>query len=115
MCIRDRLATCPFEPLRDADRGIDLIMPMVKLYTASAFVREIAAACHAENQDFDNAVKLQQEAVDMVREKRSTDQYTDAQKTGLQNRLELYRNQVAYRMDKLSEIPIRSIGKRLKK
>lgn len=51
----------------------------------------------------------------MVREKRSTDQYTDAQKTGLQNRLELYRNQVAYRMDKLSEIPIRSIGKRLKK
>ena len=109
------LATCPFEPLRDADRGIDLIMPMVKLYTASAFVREIAAACHAENQDFDSAVQLQQEAVDMVREKRSTDQYTDDQKTGLQNRLELYRNQVAYRMDKLSEIPIRSIGKRLKK
>jgi tetratricopeptide (TPR) repeat protein len=105
-------ATCPYEGLRNADRGLELITPMVKLYDRSSFIAEIAAACHAENRDFENAIKLQQKAVQMVRESLTSDQYTEPQKAGLQKRLELYRNKLNYRSDELAEMPIRSIGKR---
>jgi tetratricopeptide (TPR) repeat protein len=105
-------ATCPYEGLRNADRGLELISPMVKLYEKSSFIAEIAAACHAEKRDFETAVKFQQKALQMVRESLTSDQYTDSQKAGMQKRLELYRNKLNYRSDELSQMPIKSIGKR---
>ncbi len=105
-------STCPYEGQRNPDRGLKLISPMVKLYGNSSFVLEIAAACHAEKGDFENAVKLQQSALQMVRDNTTTDRYTDVQKEGLRERVELYQNKLNYRSNELSRIPIRRSGSR---
>ena len=108
------LATSPDEKLRDPVRGLALMAPMLELYgDQSALTQEVVAACHAENGDFEAAIRLQEKAVKMVQEQLTIDAYSDGQKKGLFQRLQLYKGKTPYRADELSEMPIRPTGTRI--
>jgi tetratricopeptide (TPR) repeat protein len=104
------LATCPFESLRDGQEGLELASTLVKIYSSQASSHEICAAAHAEVGDFDNAMLLQQKAVDLVEDGTTTEAYSEKQIEGLKSRMESYKRKRAYRMDGFEVIPIRQPG-----
>ncbi len=106
------LATSPYESLRDGTRAVEMILPMLKLYEESSATMEIAAACFAEVGDFTQAVEYQKKAIELVRQEKSSDIYTQTQKTGLRERLQLFRRRVPYRTEEQSQIPIAQVGNR---
>ena len=69
-------------------------------------VLEITAAAYAEISDFENAIALQQKAVDLIDNKISTETYNRSRIEGMNNRLQLYKRQRPYRMSDLDQIPI---------
>ncbi|MFT7633174.1 MAG: tetratricopeptide (TPR) repeat protein, partial [Mariniblastus sp.] len=101
------LATCPYENQRDGKRAMQLIDPMVNLFgDSSPATLEIYAACFAENGQFQQAMKFQQQAESMIDTDQTMEKYSKEQLIGLRNRLELYRRNRPYRMADLGQIPI---------
>jgi tetratricopeptide (TPR) repeat protein len=101
------LATCPFEDQRNGKRAIEIINPLVDLFgDSSPRTLEIYAACFAENGQYDKAVEFQQRAVTLVEKAATGEAYTQAQKEGLNKRLELFRRKQPYRTADMSQIPI---------
>jgi tetratricopeptide (TPR) repeat protein len=107
------LATSPFEEHRNAEQADEIIQPLLDLFgETSAATLEISAAIMAEQGDFEQAVEQQQKALDLLRKESATDQYSEKQKKGLTNRLELYRRNRPYRSNDLSELPFKRPGNR---
>jgi tetratricopeptide (TPR) repeat protein len=109
------LSTSPYEGMRDAERALELMEPILQVYGEdSAYVQEVVAACHADNGDFALASTVQKKALNMVSNQKTSDKYSDAQIEGLKERLNLYSSGVPYLTDDLNRIPIRKIGAGLK-
>ena len=109
------LSTSPYAGLRDSEKALELITPMVEVYgEQSAYVKEIVAACYAENGDFALAKVLQAEASQMVQNTQTNDVYSENQKAGMQERLKLYDSGLPYRTKDISRIPIKQIGAGIK-
>lgn len=105
------LATAPFESLRDPDRAIEVMEPAMKIFgDKSASTNEIFAAIMAEKKDFDEAIRYQNKAISLIREKKSTERYSDAQLKGLRNRSQLYERGKPYRMSEPIETPLGAPG-----
>ena len=105
------LATAPYETLRDPERALKIIKPEMKIFGEnSAVYNEVYAAILAEKGDYDQAREYQNKAISLVREGKSADSYTDAQKKGMRIRQQLYERGKPYRMDKPAETPLGSPG-----
>ena len=72
----------------------------------SPTILEVYAACFAETGDFDQAVRHQEKAIELIRADKSEDRYSDTQKSGMVSRLELYSRKRPYRTADLQQIPI---------
>ena len=82
-------------------------MPLFKLFgDSSPSTLENYATSLAEKGELDDALKIQQLALDLITENRTTEHYTDEQEQGLRARWELYRRKRPYRTDNLNQIPI---------
>ena len=104
------LATCPYETQRNGEKSLEIALDLTEVHDDLASVHEIAAAAFAEQEDFDNAMKYQQKAVDMIQNRLTTENYTQDQKEGMLARLEVYKRKRPYRMSDLNQIPIRAPG-----
>lgn len=101
------LATSPFEEDRNGGRGQKLIKPLVMMMgDRSPTTLEVYAACFAETGDFDQAVRHQEKAIELIRADKSEDRYSETQKSGMVSRLELYSRKRPYRTADLMQIPI---------
>ena len=100
------LATSPFETQRDGKKSLEMAQKLLKIFDDSVVVLEITAAAYAEISDFENAIALQQKAVDLIDNKISTETYNRSRIEGMNNRLQLYKRQRPYRMSDLDQIPI---------
>ena len=106
------LATSPFEEDRDGGQGQELIKPLVAMMgDRSPTILEVYAACFAETGDFDQAVRHQEKAIELIRGDKSEDAYSDTQKSGMVSRLELYSRKRPYRTADIKQIPIRTATK----
>ncbi len=107
------LATCPYESHRDGDRAMEMMDPMVKIHGAnSPSALEIYAACFAEIGDFEQALKFQEQAIELVDSKNSTDNYSADQKEGMRARFELFKRKRPYRTADVTQIPIQTPGRK---
>ena len=105
------LATSPYEKLRDPDAAAEIMEPAMKIFAdRSASTNEIYAAIMAEKRDFEEAVRYQNKAITLVREKRGAEPYSDAQLKGMRTRLQLYERGKPYRMSEPSETPLGAPG-----
>ena len=105
------LATAPYEKLRDPNRALEIIEPEMKIFGKnSAVYNEVYAAIMAEKGDYDEAKAYQAKAIGLVRDRVSTETYSDAQLKGMRDRQQLYERGKPYRMDKPSETPLGSPG-----
>ena len=105
------LATAPFELLREPDRAEQIMEPAMNIFgDRSASANEIFAAIMAEKKNFDEAIRYQNKAIKLVRDKKATERYTDAQLKGLRTRLQLYQRSRPYRMEKPAETPLGAPG-----
>lgn len=103
------LATSPFEETRDGPQGKALMEPLMLMAgDRSASTLEIYAACFAESRDFGAAVEYQEKAIKLVRSGKTLDTYSQQQKQGMIARLELYQRKRPYRMEDITQIPIRT-------
>lgn len=110
------LATSPFEENRDGDQGRKIMEPLVTMVgDRSPATLEIYAACYAESGDFENAIKHQQNAIELIRAGKALESYSQQQNDGMASRLELYRRRLPYRMEDLTQIPIKTSIKKLAK
>ena len=106
------LATSPFEEDRDGGQGQELIKPLVTMMgDRSPKILEVYAACFAETGDFDQAVRHQEKAIELIRADQSEDRYSETQKSGMVSRLELYSRKRPYRTADIKQIPIRTATK----
>ncbi len=104
-------ATSPDESQRSGEEAMKIIIPMLEQFgETSPSIMEIYAASLAENGKYDEAVRFQQQALDLVSEAQTTETYSDDQQQGLRFRLELYRRQQPYRCDNLKQTPIQLPG-----
>lgn len=105
------LATTPSEQLRDGERGTKIMAPVFAQFgNNSATTLEVCAACSAEQGDFDQAIGLQQKALTLVRQNKSSDQYSEQQKAGLHERLKIYQAKKPYRNENLLQLPFKRPG-----
>ena len=101
------LATCPKKAYRDGEESKKITYPMVQLMgDRSPSTLEIYAASLAELGQFDQALKFQQQAVDLINSNQSVERYSAAQVKGLLSRLALYKTKRPYRTENLTQIPI---------
>jgi tetratricopeptide (TPR) repeat protein len=101
------LATCPYEHKRDAGRALQVIKPLVDAENGrSPVVLEIQAAAYAEQGYFDDALKLQAKAVELIENSTGIERYTAEQKEGMLARQELYRRGRPYRTEKVMRAPV---------
>ena len=106
------LATSPFEEDRNGGQGQKLIKPFVTMMgDRSPTTLEVYAACFAETGDFDQAVRHQEKAIELIRADKSEDMYSETQKSGMVSRLELYSRKRPYRTADIQQIPIRTAMK----
>jgi len=106
------LATSPFEEDRNGGQAQKLIKPIVTMMgDRSPTTLEVYAACFAETGDFDQAVRHQEKAIELIRADKSEDMYSDTQKSGMVSRLELYSRKRPYRTADIKQIPIRTAMK----
>jgi len=106
------LATSPFEEDRNGGQGQKLIKPLVTMMgDRSPTILEVYAACFAETGDFDQAVRHQEAAIELIRAEKSEDRYSETQKSGMVARLELYSRKRPYRTADIAQIPIRTATK----
>ncbi len=104
------LATCPQENLRNGNESLEIASKLLNTYNELASSHEICAAAYAEVGDFDNAMKIQRQAINLIESRTTQEAYSSPQKDGLRARLELYKNQRAYRTNDITRIPIRQPG-----
>ncbi len=110
------LATSPFEETRNGQQGKKMMEPLMLMSgDRSASTLEIYAACFAESRDFTAAIEYQEKAIELVRSKKTIDSYSQQQKHGMLARLELYQRKRPYRMEDLSEIPIKVAATKIAK
>lgn len=110
------LATSPFEENRDGDQGKKIMEPLVSLVgDRSPAALEIYAACYAESGDFESAISNQEKAIALVRAGKASENYSPQQNDGMISRLELYRRKRPYRMEDLTQIPIKTSIRKLAK
>ena len=100
------LATSPFETQRDGKKSLEIAQNLLKIFDDSVVVMEITAAAYAEISDFENALLLQQKAVDLINDGISTEIYNRSRIEGMNSRLQLYKRKRPYRMSDLDRIPI---------
>jgi tetratricopeptide (TPR) repeat protein len=106
------LATSPFEEDRNGGQGQKLIKPLVTMMgDRSPTILEVYAACFAETGDFDQAVRHQEKAIELIRADKSEDRYSETQKSGMVARLELYSRKRPYRTADIAQIPIKTAMK----
>ncbi len=106
------LATSPFEEDRNGPQGQKLIEPLVTMMgDRSPTILEVYAACFAETGDFDQAVRHQEKAIELIRAEKSEDRYSETQKSGMVARLELYSRKRPYRTADIAQIPIKTATK----
>jgi hypothetical protein len=78
------LATCPVDKARDGNRAVELATRCCELTDwKSANALDTLAAAHAEAGDFDQAVRRQQQALEIA-------ELSDTQRTRFEDRLKLY-------------------------
>ena len=105
------LATCPYESYRDGEQAMKIMNPMVELHgDSSPAVLEIYAACFAEIGEFDQAMKFQTQAIELLESNNSAETYSETQKQGMHGRLELFRRKRPYRTADVTQIPIQTPG-----
>jgi len=105
------LATAPYERVRDAERAIKIMDPVMGIFGDTSVVyNEIYAAILAEKGDFEEAKSYQNKAIALVRNKKAVETYTDAQKKGMRSRLQLYERDRPYRMEKPAQTPLGAVG-----
>ena len=85
------MATAPEDQLRDGIRAIEHARRAVELTKDSPFTLDALAAAHAEAGEFPNAIKYQEQAIEMAAGK------NDA---GFKARLERYKQQLPFRQSK---------------
>ena len=101
------LATCPFESQRDGEQAMNLIVPVAEILgDSSPSTLEIYAASTAESGDFKRAVELQRKAIDLILTETADEAYSESQRQGMRERLQLYQRNRPYRTADLSEIPL---------
>lgn len=106
------LATSPFEQDRNGGQGQKLIKPLVTMMgDRSPTILEVYAACFAETGDFDQAIRHQEKAIELIRGEKSEDRYSETQKSAMVARLELYSRKRPYRTADIKQIPIRTATK----
>lgn len=103
------LATAPDDEQRNGEESLEISTRLLEKHGDLASIHEICAAGHAELGDFDQAVKLQQKAIDLL-ESVSPESYSKPQREGLRARMEMYEKKRAYRIDDIRMIPIRQPG-----
>lgn len=100
-------ATCPYESYRDGAKGVEMAELLYELAGERSVVTlEILAACHAENNDFENAVKYQEMAHKLADTRQGSEKYSPEQIKGLNARLGLYLRKRPYRTSDVNQIPI---------
>lgn len=103
------LATSPYEETRDGVQGKKMMEPLILMVgDRSPSALEIYAACFAESRDFSAAMEYQNKAIELVRSGKAVEAYSEQQKEGMIARLELYERQRPYRMEDLTQIPIKT-------
>lgn len=103
------MATSPFEENRDGAQGRKIIEPLVSMVgDRSPATLEIYAACYAESGDFEAAIMHQENAIEIVRKGKALESYSTRQNDAMLTRLELYRRRRPYRMEDLTQIPIKT-------
>lgn len=105
------LATAPYETVRDPERAMEVMDPVMKIFgETSVAYNEIYAAVLAEKGDFDEAKSYQNKAIALVRDKKAVETYSDAQTKGMRDRLQLYERGRPYRMENPAETPLGAPG-----
>jgi Flp pilus assembly protein TadD len=97
-CLAWLLATCSVDALRDGKRAVELAATACELteWKMDIPIDTLAAAC-AESGDFEEAVKRQQQAIDLLDK--------EADKTSYEIRLNQYKNRQPYRQTPESGFP----------
>ena len=104
-------ATSPQSSFRDGQGGLSIIRPFIELKDESSPISlEIMAACLAEVGEFDEALSVQRQALEVIEEKTSLERYSEEQLAGLRDRVELYKRQRPYRAKEPGESPLRLLG-----
>ena len=102
----------PFASFRDGADGLKMIETFVNSGTdVSPSCMEIQAACLAETGDFDEALRIQKNALEAIEYRRTLEKYSPKQLSALKKRIELYKKARVYRMNDVSEVPLNPLGR----
>ena len=105
--------TSPFASSRDAEHGLKLIEAFVNTGAeVSPTCMEIQAACLAETGDFEEALRVQKNALEAIEYRRTLEKYSPKQLSALKKRIELYKKARVYRMNDISEAPLNPLGRK---
>ncbi len=106
-------ACSPYESFRDGEVGLKIIAPFTDdLGELSAVSLEIKAACLAELNDFDQAMQVQQQAIETIESRKTMEKYSPRQLAALKDRLELYKRGRPYRLNDTKDAPLNPLGRK---